>query len=132
MTDPTRTYTKLSSDTVFPFDQIEQFKAWHDAAMTALRIKDEKIRDLENRLQETAEDTQDSWAQLPYALKDLEEARKQIASLTETLAAVQQQCADLMRYVTNQGPPAYPWDFPMRLVNGSQLRIRPINEPEDQ
>ncbi len=113
MTDPTRTYTKLAPDTVFPFDQIEQFKVWHDAAMTALRIKDQKIEQLESVVRHMEQDNQDTWTKLPYLIQDLQAARQQIESLTKELAELQRQSAELQRNLLRPYPTApFPWPQP--------------------
>lgn len=114
MTDPTRTYTKLSSDTVFPFDQIEQFKAWHDATLVALQIKDEKIRDLESQLKRLAENNQDTWTRLPYLLEDLKVAKQEIANLTKELAELQRQSTLLLLQL-----PTAPSPFPQSWTHRS-------------
>jgi len=99
--DPTRTYTKLPPDAVFPFEAIDQFKAWHDSAMNALKLKDQKIEQLESRIRHLDEDTRDNWTRLPYVLQDLEEARKQLAEarsgLAEALAQMEEMSKAAMR-----------------------------------
>ncbi len=95
--DPTRTYTQLSADTVFPFEAIDQFKAWHDAAMNALKLKDEKIEKLESTIRHMDQDSQESRTRLPYALSDLQEARKQLEEARKGLAEAQTQMEELSK-----------------------------------
>jgi septal ring factor EnvC (AmiA/AmiB activator) len=78
--DPTKTYTILPKDWIAPFEGIAAFKEWHDAALAALVAKDEKIKALEETIRKQDEDTRESWIRLPYALHDLEEARKELES----------------------------------------------------
>jgi septal ring factor EnvC (AmiA/AmiB activator) len=113
MTDPTRTYTKLAPDTVFPFDQIEQFKSWHDAAMAAMRIKDQRIQDLESRLKQLEANNEDSSARGLFLLEDLKVASEQIERLTKELAELQRQSAELQRNLLMPYPTApFPWPQP--------------------
>lgn len=95
--DPTRTYTQLSADTIFPFEAIDQFKAWHDAAMNALKLKDEKIEKLESTIRHMDQDSQESWTRLPYALSDLQEARKQLEEARKGLLEAQTQMEELSK-----------------------------------
>ncbi len=95
--DPTRTYTQLSADTVFPFEAIDQFKAWHDAAMNALKLKDEKIAKLESTIRHMDQDSQESCTRLPYALSDLQEARKQLEEAHKGLIEARIQMEELSK-----------------------------------
>jgi len=113
--DPTRTYTQLAPDVVFPFEAIDQFKAWHDAVMNALKLKDEKIQQLESHIRRLEKD--DRGQDLEAVSRLLDEARRDmlgaqihIGEMNEISKQLQVELGKLRRQLESAGVGVYP-DF---------------------